>query len=273
MRPVWKGSISFGLVSIPVSLLTAEKRNELKFNLLDSKDTSRIRYERVSQESGEIVPWDRIVKGYEISEGNYVLLEDEDFRKVQVEGTKTIEISSFINYEELNPMSLETPYYILPAKGGEKPYVLLREVLQETQKFGIARVVLRTKEYLCAVYPSGNALVLNLMRFASEIRTEKDFDFPTSAKISDKETKLAKQLVESMTEKWDSEAYQDEYSTALMKWIKAKAEKGQVTAVEDVEDQEPVASKAEDIMELLLASIGETSTKKPAAKEKQPAAK
>lgn len=272
MRPVWKGSISFGLVSIPVSLLTAEKRNELKFNLLDSKDTSRIRYERVSQESGEEVPWDRIVKGYEISEGNYVLLGDEDFAKVQVEGTKAIEISSFINFEELNPMALETPYYILPAKGGEKPYVLLREVLQETQKIGIARVVLRTKEYLAAVYPRGNALVLNLMRFASEIRAEKDFDFPTSSKISEKETKLAKQLVDSMTERWDPEAYQDEYSAALLNWINAKAKKGDVSAVEDAEVQERVASKAEDIMALLLASIGETSAKKPASKEKQPAA-
>lgn len=273
MRPVWKGSISFGLVSIPVNLLTAEKRSELKFNLLDSKDKSRIHYERVSQESGDVVPWDRIVKGYEISDNNFVLLDDEDFRKVQVEGTKTIEISTFINFDELNPMALDTPYYILPTKGGEKPYVLLRDVLEETKKIGIARVVLRTKEYLAAVYPHGNALVLNLMRFASEIRPEKDYDFPTSAKVTEKETKLAKQLVESMTEKWDPEAYQDEYAAALMKWIDAKAKKGDVSAVEELEDQEPVASKADDIMALLLASIGETSTKKPAPKEKQPAGK
>lgn len=272
MRPVWKGTISFGLVSIPVSLISAEQKTELKFNLLDSKDSSRIRYERVNEETGEEVPWDRIVKGYEYKEGSYVLLTDADFEKVQVEATKSIDIEAFITQEELNPMSLETPYYIVPNKGGEKPYVLLREVLQKSGKIGIARVVIRTKEYLAAVYPYMDALVLNLVRFYNEIRNPNALELPETAKISAKEVDLAMKLIDNMTEKWDPSEYKNEYSDALLKWIEEKAATG-LDPVSGSESKKTSKKVVEDMMSLLEASINRRSSKteaRPAAKKAPP---
>lgn len=265
MRPVWKGSIAFGLVSIPVALVTAEQKSELKFNLLDSKDSSRVRYERVNESTGEEVPWDRIVKGFEYETGKYVLLSDEDFAKVKVTATKTIEIEMFVNQDELNPMILETPYYVVPSKGSEKTYVLLREVLQRSGKVGIARVVLRTKEYLAAVYPYIDALVLNLLRFNDELRNPNDLGLPETAKISDKEVDLALTLIDSMTEEWDPKKYKDEYADALLKWIKQKAKTGVDPEVE-VEAADEPAKDVEDIMSLLAASISRGGSKPKAKK-------
>lgn len=266
MRPVWKGSLSFGLVSIPVSLITAEKSTQIKFRLIDSKDSSRIRYERVNEETGEEVPWDRIVKGFEYADGNYLLLSDEDFEKVKPEANKSIDIEQFIDGEELDPMFLDKPYYLQAQKGGEKPYVLLREVLQEANKMAIARIVIRTKEHLCAIYAHKEALVLNLIRFANEVRAADELQFPESAKITKKEKDLALQLIESMTEPWEPGEYRNEYSEALMKWIEEKIETGEDPEPEN--EEEKPDSKVVDIMDLLRQSIDKESDEKPKKRKK-----
>ncbi len=267
MRPVWKGAISFGLVTIPVSLVTAEKSTQIKFHLIDSKDASRIRYERVNEDTGEEVPWDRIVKGFEYADGNYLMLTDEDFDKVKPEASKTIDIEQFIDGEELDPMLLDKPYYLQAQKGGEKPYVLLRDVLQEANKMAIARVVIRTKEHLCAIYPHGEALVLNLIRFANEVRAAEDLKFPETAKITKKEKDLALQLIDSMTEPWDPAGYTNEYSEALMKWIEEKIETGE-DPKPDPDKEEKTDGKVVDIMDLLRQSIDKETEEKPKKRKK-----
>lgn len=267
MRPVWKGTISFGLVSIPVSLVTAEISTQIKFKLIDSKDSSRIRYERVNEDTGEEVPWDRIVKGFEYSDGNYLLLSDEDFEKVKPEATRSIDIEQFIDREELDPMFLDKPYYLQSQKGGEKPYVLLRDVLKDANKMAIARIVIRTKEHLCAIYAHGDALVLNLVRFANEVRAAEDLKFPETAKITKKEKDLALQLIESMTEPWNPEDYKNEYSEALMKWIEEKIETGEDPEPE-TDDEEKPDSKVVDIMDLLRQSIDSETEEKPKKRKK-----
>lgn len=253
MRPVWKGAISFGLVNIPVELITAEQRNDLKFNLLDSRDQSRIRYERVNEETGEEVPWDQIVKAYEFSDNNYVIVTDEDFEKADVKASKTIDIETFIDHEELALQYLETPYYIQPQKGGEKAYVLLREALEKSRKMAVSRVVIRTRAYLAVIYASADMLVLNLIRFHQEMRSAQDLRLPGDISISKKEMDLAIKLINDMSEDWKPESYKDEYRAALMKRIKAKA-KGQGIK-EEVVEEDSTPSKAIDIMDLLQKSV------------------
>lgn len=257
MRPVWKGAISFGLVNIPVDLITAESRNDLKFNMIDSRDHNRIRYERVNEETGEEVPWDQIVKAYEFSDDNYVVVTDEDFNKADLKATKTIDIETFIKRDELELKYLEKPYYVQTKKGGEKAYALLRDSLEKTGKIAIARVVIRTKSYLGAIYPSEDLLILNLIRFHQELKSAEDVKVPVDVKVTKKEMDLAVKLIEDMSEDWNPENYKDEYRLALMERIKAKA-KGQDIKVEDEEEE---ASNVIDIMDLLKKSV-ESSSKK-----------
>lgn len=252
MRPVWKGAISFGLVNIPVDLITAESRNDLKFNMIDSRDHNRIRYERVNEETGEEVPWDQIVKAYEFSDDNYVIVTDEDFDKADLKATKTIDIETFINREELGLIYLEKPYYIQTKKGGEKAYSLLRDALKETEKIAIARVVIRTKSYLGAIYPSEDMLILNLIRFHQELKPAEDIKVPGDIKVTKKEMDLAIKLIEDMSEKWQPELYKDEYRLALMERIKAKAKGKEI--VEETDDDEE-ESNVIDIMDLLKKSV------------------
>lgn len=266
MRPVWKGAISFGLVNIPVDFVTAEQKNDLKFNLIDSRDESRIRYERINEETGEEVPWNQIVKAYEFSDNNYVIVTDEDFEKADVKATKTIDIETFIDRDELALKYLERPYYIQPQKGGEKAYALLRDALEKTKKIAIARVVIRTRANLAAIYPEGEALVLNLIRFSQELRDMADLRLPKDVTTSKKEMDLAVKLISDMSEAWKPEDYQDEYRDALMKRIRAKA-KGKGIEEEVIEEIEPTENVV-DIMDLLQKSVSSKAKAKPKAKPK-----
>ena len=261
-RPIWKGSISFGLVNVPVTLHSLEKKSaEVSFKLLDSRNKAGVRYQRVNEKTGEEVPWEKIVKGYEYSDGNYVVMNDEDFEKVKVESTQTIEITDFVKREEIDDMYFDKPYILIPGKKAEKGYVLLREALQRTEKVGIAKVVIRTREYLAAVDPKEDALVLVLLRFAQELKKIEDFPLPEESpseyKISEKELKLAEQLIASMTDKWKPEQYRDEYRHALLEWIETKAAKGDMAAVEHTEKRRTESSNVIDLAELLAKSMRE----------------
>lgn len=225
-RPIWKGFITFGLVNIPVILFPAEKRSEIQFKLLDSRDKSRIRYVRVNDQTGKEVQWNEIAKGYEYENDNFVLLKDEDIKHIAGENSKTITIESFISKDSLADMDYDKPYYLVPDKKGEKGYVILRETLKATKKVGIAKVIIHTREYLAAVMPYENALVVNLLRYHNELRQPSDFELPTdnlkTYKITPKELEISKQLVASMTTKWNPEDYKDEFKIALEKWIDEK---------------------------------------------------
>lgn len=261
-RPIWKGSISFGLVNVPVTLHSMEKKSaEVNFKLLDSRNKSTVRYQRINEKTGEEVPWDKIVKGYEYSDGNYVVLNDEDFEKVKVESTQTIEITDFVKRDEIDDIYFDKPYILVPGKKAEKGYVLLREALQRTGKVGIAKVVIRTREYLAAVDPKDDALVLVLLRFSHELRKIEDFpvpqESPSEYKVTEKELKLAEQLIASMTDKWKPEQYRDEYRHALLEWIETKAEKGDMSAVEHTEKRRAESTNVIDLAELLAKSMQE----------------
>jgi len=256
MRSIWKGAISFGLVNIPVSLYSAEESNDLKFSLIDKRDESKIRYQRINETTGEEVSYDNIVKAYEFEDGDYVIMTDEDFEKADVEATKTVDIETFIMRDELNFMYLEKPYFIAPTKGGEKPYVLLRKAMEKTGKIAIARVVIRTKAYLAAIYSSDNILVLNLIRFHDELRSSEELEIPESVKLSKKEMDLAESLIDGMTSTWKPEEYEDEYKDSVMKRIEAKSKKkGKTEAPEEVEEKDSGSGKVVDIMDLLKKSV------------------
>lgn len=231
-RPIWNGHIAFGLVNIPVTLYSAEKRTDLNFNMLDRRDKARIRYQRVNDVTGEEVPWDQIVKGFEFDDGQYVVLEDEDFQEAKPEASETVEIESFVDRNAIDDILFDRPYFLVPRAKGEKSYVLLRDTLKEENLVGIARVVIRTREYLAALIPKEDALFLILMRYAQELRSPKEFDLPTkpakSYNITEKEKKLALQLVRAMTEKWNPSAYHDEYRDALLKWIDKRVKAGEL---------------------------------------------
>ena len=266
-RPIWKGAINFGLVHVPVTLFGLEKREDVSFKLLDSRNKSTIKYQRVNEATGEEVPWDMIVKGYELSKNNYVIVEEEDFKKAAIEASQTIEIIDFVPRDQISDLYVDKPYALVAQKKAEKGYVLLRDVLDQTRLAGIAKVVIRTREYLSAVVPEGKALVLLLLRFANELRPLSEFEFPAKDaeeyRVTKKEMDLAKQLVDSQTSEWDPEQYHDDYRDKLMAFIEAKAEKGEVTTVEAASDEEPeMATNVIDLAELLRKSVGGKSTTK-----------
>jgi DNA end-binding protein Ku len=222
-RPIWNGTISFGLLNVPVQLYSGERSVDLHFRLLDSRDKNPVRYERVNIETGEEVPWKEVVKGFEYAKGNYVVIDEDEIRKEAPESTETVEIEAFVDRTAINPMYFEKPYYLVPNKKAEKGYVLLREVLSKTDKVGIARVVIRTRQYLAALMPLENALILNLMRFPQEIVQPEEFSLPSgnakSYRVSPKEMEMASQLLESMTVKWNPDDYEDEFRGRLRKLI------------------------------------------------------
>jgi DNA end-binding protein Ku len=257
-RPIWNGQISFGLVTVPVSLHTAERRNDLSFHLIDQRNGARVRYQRVNEETGEEVPWEEIVKGYEHEDGSHVLLSDEDFERVAVEQTKSIDIEDFVDADAVDYVYFEQPYYLVPQKRAEKAYVLLREVLDRTNKIGIAKVVLRNRQHLAAVLPEGPALLLCILRFNDELRPLEDLELPAKSldghKVSKKELDMAEQLVASMAGEWEPDKYHDEYREALLAWIDEKAKTGRVEPP-PAPRKERKGAEVVDLMSLLRRSI------------------
>lgn len=272
-RPIWKGHISFGLVYIPVTLYTAEKSKDLQFHLVDSRDNSRIRYERRNETTGKEVPWNEVVKAYEYSKGHYVILEEEDFKKAAVESSQTIEILHFIEEKSIPDIYFQKPYYLVPDKKGEKGYVLLRETLAHTKKVGIAKVVIRTRQYLAAVSPVEDALVLDLLHFADELIEPDEYAFPHGAmknyKITTKELEISEQLVKAMSAEWKPEQYHDDYRQALLELIKKK-EKGLPVEVKTAKKPE---AKVIDFMSLLKKSVEEKKGGKASKRTKRSTAR
>lgn len=263
-RSIWKGHISFGLVNVPVVLYSAERRADLSFRLIDSRNSARIRYERVNEETGEEVPWDKIVKGYEYEEGNYVLFSEEEMEKASVEMTRTIEIEEFVDLTEIDVRSFEKPYVLVPGSKAEKGYVLLREAIAESGKAGIAKVVIRARQYLAAVIPQGNALVLELLRFAQELVKLDDFELPGAdlrkVGVTRKEVDLAMKLIDGMTDRWNSAKYKDEYRDVLMKLVEKKVASGQTEVIDsDEEEAEDRAAQTINFMDVLKRSVAKTS--------------
>jgi DNA end-binding protein Ku len=224
-RSIWKGDISFGLVSIPISLISTEENNDLHFHLLNSKTNARVRYQRVDEETGKEVPWGDIVKGYEYDKGNYIVVNEEAFEKASPDLFKTIDIQEFVNRQEIDILYYEKPYYLIPEGKNKKAYVLLRKALKKTNKVGVAKIILRTKEYLSIVLPHEDALLLYLIHFHDEIHSEEELNIPREReevktyKISDKELKMAVDLINEMSTAWKPEKYHNEYRETLQKWI------------------------------------------------------
>jgi len=273
MRAIWKGAISFGLVTIPIALYPAtRKEEEIKFHLLRAGDLSPISYKRVAEADGKEVAWNDIVKGYEYEEGKFVIMREEDFEKVDVEATKTVDITDFVALEEVDPMFFSKPYYMEPGKGGEKAYVLLRDALRDSGKIGIAKVVIRTREYLAAVKPEGEGLVLELMHFAGELADPSEIKVPKVKEISKKELEMAKALIDGMSGPWEPEKYRDDYRDALKKLIEKKIEHGGELPGEP-KPQPSKPTKVVDLVAVLQESLAQTAAKKPGAKKaEKPAA-
>ena len=260
-RAIWKGSISFGLVNIPIALYPATRREELKFRLLRRSDLSPVNYKRVAEKDGKEVPWDQIVKGYEYEKGRYVVLKDEDFERVDLEATQTVDIQDFVDQEEIDPMFFYKPYYLEPQKGGDKAYALLRDALKDSSKVGIAKVVIKTRQYLAGVKPEDGALVLELMHFADELADPQKLHVPKKLEIGKREMTMAKSLIDSMSSKWEPQKYKDDYREALMEVIEEKVEAGG-KEIEEKPKKALKPTKVIDLVSVLQKSLEQTGSAK-----------
>src|SRR5678816_1466969 len=270
MRPIWKGSISFGLVNIPIALYPATRREDLKFRLLRASDLSPVNYKRVAEADGKEVPWEKIVKGYEYEKGRFIVLKDEDFSRVDVEATQTVDITDFVQLEDVDPVFFHKPYYMEPEKGGDKAYVLLRDALRGSGKIAIAKVVIKTRQHLAAVKPQEKGLMLELMHFANELREVDEFKVPTAKEIGKKELQMAQALIDSMSDEWKPDEYVDEYREALEKLIEEKVEKGDKALPKTV--RKPKPTNVIDLVSVLQKSLQQSGGAKK-AKRKAPAKK
>ncbi len=267
MRAIWKGSISFGLVNIPIALYPATRKEELKFRLLRATDHSPVNYKRVAEVDGREVPWDQIVKGYEYEKGKFVVLGEKDFQRVDLEATQTVDIQDFVDVDEIDPMFFYKPYYLEPQKGGDKAYVLLRDALADGKKVGIAKVVIKTRQYLAGVKAMKHALVLELMHFAEELSDAEKLNVPKTLEPGKREMDMAKALVDSMTSKWDPEKYHDDYREALLEVIEEKVEAGG-REIDEKPKKAATPTKVIDLVAVLQQSLAQSHgpKKKPAAK-------
>lgn len=280
---IWKGSISFGLLNIPVNLQKAQQEKELSFSMLDEKDLSPIKYKKVNGKTGHEVPWNRIVKGFEYGPGQYVIMNKDDFKAANPKATQSIDIEDFINFDEVDLMFFEKPYYLVPQKNGIKGYFLLVEALKKTNKVAVGKVVIRNKQHLVLIMSKDGFLVMEMLHFANEVlqtseaKYLKDIDKP---KLNPKELKMATELIEGMTSKWNPEAYKDTYHDDLMKIIKMKAESGGLKDIDYgdlIKEEKGNSGKVVDLMPLLRKSLEEKrkgkTTEKAAASHKKKAAK
>lgn len=276
---IWKGSISFGLLNIPVSLQKAQEQEDLHFSMLDKKDLSQIKYKKVSAKDGKEVPWARIVKGYEFEKGQYVIMEKEDFKAANPKATQTIDIEAFIDFDEVDLMFFEKPYYLVPQKSGIKGYFLLAEALKKTNKVAISKVVIRTKQHLAAIMSKGDYLVLELLRFGHEVLDIDEVDYldgVSKPKFSPKEIKMAEELIKGMTDEWDPDQYKDTYSDDIMKLVKRKIKAGDDHEIEPEDSQKAEkisSSNVVDLMPLLKKSLEAKKKTKPKARKKVTAKK
>lgn len=251
-RALWKGSIAFGLVNIPVELHTAVRDSRPRFRMLHAEDKSPIRFQRVCAREGTPVAWEELVKGYEYEKGRFVVLTKEDFESAALEKSRTVDIRSFVKGEEIDDRFFETSYYLTPAKGGERAYALLREAIRDTGLVGIATIVLRNAQYLAALEVVEDAMVLTMMRYAEELVDATEYTFPRIADVRKPELQMARTLVESLADRWDPSQYTDEYRANLMKIIKAKM-KGKEPHL--TIEAEPRSAEVVDLMERLRQSL------------------
>ena len=272
-RPVWTGTLSFGLLNIPIKLMSGERRVDLHFRLLDSRDHARVRYERINEETGEEVPWKEVVKAFEYDKGSYVVIEEEDIAAASPDRRETIDIDTFVDAGAIGPEYFDKPYVLEPASKAEKGYVLLRDVLARTGKAGIGRVVIRTREYLAAVLPKGDALVLMVLRFPQELVDPADYKLPEGKsakwKISAREVQMAEQLIDSMSGGWEPAAYRDDFRERLQKVIEQRVRARQVVQPQADEDERPpegAATNVIDFAELLKRSLDKKGGKRTATK-------
>ena len=260
MRAIWKGSISFGLVYIPIAVYPATREEKLSFRQLRATDLSPIKYKKVAEADSKEVTADQIVKGFEYERGQYVVMKEEDFAKVRIESTHSIDITDFVDLAQVDPKFFYKPYFLEPQKGGEKAYALLHKALSGTGKIGIAKVVISNREYLASVKPDGLFLVLDLMHFASEILSPEELKNGSVTAITDKELKMAQSLVESMSVAWEPEKYRDEYRTAVMELIEQKAQHKEVAGKPAPAVR---ATNVVDLVKVLQESLNRNQSLKP----------
>jgi len=267
---IWKGSISFGLINIPVILRKAEEEKSLSFNLLDERDLSPIKYKKVNAKTGHEVPWPKIVKGHKYSEEQYVVVTKEDLKAANPKATQTIDIQDFISFDEIDLMYFEKPYYLIPQKSGVKGYYLLLEALKKTNKVAVATVVIRSKMHLTCIMPKENSLILEILRFGHEVLEIHEVDYFENLdkpKLNPKELKMAEELIEGMTAKWDPSLYKDTYVDDVMKIIDLKAKTGGLKEIDYENLPETIgrSSNVIDLVPLLKKSLEEKKKKKPAS--------
>lgn len=256
-RAIWKGAISFGLVNIPVSLFTASREKEISFVLLHKKDLSEVRYARMCKTEEKEVPWNEIVKGFEYEKGNYVVLDDKDFEKVNLQKTKTIEIVNFVNEDEVDSIYYVKPYFLEPDKNSAKAYSLLRDALKKSKKVGIAKYVLRNREHIAVVKTHGNMIIINELRYQNELVSEQNLNIPPVTKANGKELDMAIQLIDQLTVPFEPTEYKDTFTEEMKKMIKQKAKGKPIHP----KTEKPQSTKVHDIMSLLQASL--ENNKKP----------
>lgn len=276
-RPIWTGSLSFGLLNIPVSLMAGERKTDLSFRMLDSRDKKPIKFERVNADTGEEVPWKDIIKAFEYDKGSYVVVEKEDIQAAAPESHESVDVEAFVDADTIGKRFYEKPYILVPGKKAEKGYVLFRETLKATNKVGIARVVIRTREYMCAVMPEGDALILMLLRYPQELVEPADYKIPggktADYRISPKEMEMAKQLIDSMAADWQPDEYHDEFRARLSEILKKRIKsKGATTRLEEAAEREDATTNVVDFMSLLEQSL-KSKKRTPAAKAVKSAVK
>ena len=279
-RAIWSGAISFGLINIPVDLMGASEPKQLTFHMLDSSDNSPIGYKKINKSTGKEVSAKRIVKGYEYDKDQYVIVREEDFKRANPKATQTIDIEDFVELENVDILMFEKPYYLVPSKNGQKGYVLLQKVLEETKKVAIATFVMRSKQHLVAIIARGPYLVLETLRYAHEVREVEEAKYLdpkdiAKIRISPKELKMAEELVSGMTSAWKPEKYKDTYQDDLLRFITKKIKSGDVEEGAEVDDAKAPAltSKVVDLMPLLQKSLIAAGAASSRAKGKKKATK